>query len=72
MISYILYAVVGGITLGAFIFILGIKWWKSDRKPDDDTNDGDGGIKIPNTPDLDLPPGICLPDSPVLKDEILI
>jgi hypothetical protein len=32
-----------------------------DNDPDDDD---EGGIEINNLPDLDLPPGICLPPDP--------
>ena len=32
------------------------------RFRDDDDDDDDGGISIHPTPDLDLPPGISLPD----------
>jgi hypothetical protein len=34
---------------------------------DDDSDDDDGGIEINNVPDLDLPPGICLPPDPNRK-----
>lgn len=30
----------------------------------DSDDDDDGGIEINNLPDLDLPPGICLPPDP--------
>ncbi len=32
------------------------------RFRDDDDDDDDGGISITPTPDLDLPPGVTLPD----------
>ncbi|MFP4090073.1 MAG: hypothetical protein ACLFUB_17660 [Cyclobacteriaceae bacterium] len=32
------------------------------RFRDDDDDDDDGGISISPTPDLDLPPGVTLPD----------
>ncbi len=35
----------------------------------DGENDDDGGIEINNIPDLDLPPGICLPIDVSLVDQ---
>jgi hypothetical protein len=32
---------------------------------DDDNDDDDGGIEVFNSPKLDLPPGVCLPQGPV-------
>ena len=35
-----------------------------------DNNDGDGGIEVEDDlPDLDLPPGVDLPTSPVHEDD---
>jgi len=36
---------------------------KKRRSPDND-DDNDGGISIAGPPDIDLPPGVCLPDDP--------
>jgi len=28
-------------------------------------SDGDGGVSNPDEPELDLPPGVCLPEEPI-------
>lgn len=35
-----------------------------------DSDDDEGGIEINNLPDLDLPPGICLPPDPDRKVQL--
>lgn len=52
---------------------------KNFRFRDDEDDDDDGGVSIDSTPDLDLPPGVTLPDDrPTRKikmeepDEVLI
>jgi len=40
---------------------------KNIRLGDDSDDDDEGGIEINNLPDLDLPPGICLPPDPNTK-----
>jgi len=47
----------------ALIFYV-IKKYQSKDIHIDDENDDDGGIEVTNLPDLDLPPGICLPIDP--------
>ncbi len=46
------------------------------RKRKDNDSDEDGGLPVFTPPELDLPPGICLPDGPSHakreKDEVLI
>ncbi len=36
---------------------------KKNRKNDSDSDD-DGGLPVSLPPDIDLPPGVCLPDDP--------
>ena len=47
----------------AYLILIGFIFWRTDRRkgPDDNSNDGDGGLPIENGPKLDLPPGVCLP-----------
>lgn len=43
-----------------FVFIL-----QTRRKDDKDTDsDDEGGLPVNLPPDIDLPPGVCLPDDP--------
>ena len=63
--------------LFTYTLMMAIILWKNNRRrPSDDSNDDDGGIAAWTGPDLDLPPGVCLPkDGPVHKkevDEVLI
>lgn len=43
--------------LRAFLFVRDHK-----RKSDDDSDDDEGGLPVNSPPDIDLPPGVCLPD----------
>ncbi len=47
------------------LLIFLIKWRSSYRRPRNKNSDGEGGIPIEFNwePDLDLPPGVTLPDS---------
>ncbi len=48
-----------------------ILWRKNKNRSSDSDNDDDGGILVWPEPDLDLPPGVCLPtDGPVKKQEV--
>ncbi len=47
----------------AFIFVK--RKNRNDERGSDD--DDEGGLPVNFPPDFDLPPGICLPDDPVLK-----
>jgi len=49
-----------------FIFVTKKKQTNSKRNDSND-DDGEGGLPINLPPDFDLPPGICLPDDPILK-----
>lgn len=46
------------------------------RKRNNGDSDEDGGLPVFNPPELDLPPGICLPDGPSTtkreKEEVLV
>ncbi len=46
------------------------------RKKKDNDSDEDGGIPVFTPPELDLPPGICLPKDPTRskreKEEVLV
>ncbi len=46
------------------IFFIIKRYHAKNIRLDDDNDDDDGGIEINNIPDLDLPPGVCLPDKP--------
>jgi len=37
---------------------------KKRKKSSDSDDDNDGGISVSGPPQIDLPPGICLPDEP--------
>lgn len=57
-----------------YLILIGFILWRKRRKnrPDDGSQDGDGGLPVENGPKLDLPPGVCLPgDGPRLirKDQ---
>lgn len=63
--------------LVTYALMVGLIFWRSNkRNPSDDSNDDDGGIAAWTGPELDLPPGVCLPkDGPRNKkelDEVLI
>jgi hypothetical protein len=45
---------------------------KNQQIDNDQDDDDDGGIEINNLPDLDLPPGICLPSGPEKFDKELV
>jgi hypothetical protein len=49
-----------------FMFLL-MRKRGSNRKGGSD--DGDGGFKLPNSPKIDLPPGVVWPGSPITKLE---
>ena len=50
---------------------------KKRKKNSDNDDDNDGGIAVSGPPEIDLPPGVCLPDDPIRKirketEEVLI
>ena len=50
---------------------------KKRRRSTDSDDDNDGGISVSGPPQIDLPPGVCLPDDPKRKvpmdqEEVLI
>ncbi len=50
---------------------------KKRRKSTDSDDDNDGGISVSGPPQIDLPPGVCLPDDPIRivreeQEEVLI
>lgn len=49
------------------IFFVIKRYHRKNTRMDSDADDDDGGIEINNIPDLDLPPGICLPPDPERK-----
>ncbi|MFY0605605.1 MAG: hypothetical protein JXR10_02750 [Cyclobacteriaceae bacterium] len=34
---------------------------------DSNDDEGEGGLPVDFSPDFDLPPGVCLPDDPILR-----
>lgn len=46
------------------IFFVIKRYQRTNKRLDSDSDDDEGGIEINNLPDLDLPPGICLPPDP--------
>lgn len=57
-----------------YAILMGIIFWQKHKdRPNDSDNDDDGGIYVWPEPDLDLPPGVCLPsDGPTIKKEELV
>ncbi len=55
-----------GFAYFVLIFFLIKRYHRRNIQLDDD-NDDDGGIEVHQPPDLDLPPGVCLPDLPGVK-----
>ncbi len=49
------------------IFFVIRRYHRKNMRLDSDSDDDEGGIEINNLPDLDLPPGICLPPDPNRK-----
>ncbi|MBV6644350.1 MAG: hypothetical protein KI790_02815 [Cyclobacteriaceae bacterium] len=49
--------------LMAYSILLAIIIWKKGKKEDGNggSNDDDGGLPVLTPPELDLPPGVCLP-----------
>lgn len=56
IIDLVLFGFVYAILM-AFIFIR-----SSRRRKDNDDGDDEGGLPVSLPPDIDLPPGVCLPD----------
>ena len=74
MFYYIAGIILFGIILTTLILVV-YSLTQNTEDPDNDTNDGDGGIKTPRIPDLDLPPGVCLPvkkDNPEYEEELVV
>ncbi len=57
-----------------YAILMGIILWQKQRNPPSDgDNDDDGGMHVWTEPDLDLPPGVCLPtDGPTIRKEELV
>lgn len=75
MFYYIAGILLFGIVLTTLVLVVAYGLTQNTEDPDNDTNDGDGGIKIPRIPDLDLPPGVCLPvkkDNPEYEEELVV
>ena len=68
MTGYVLDMVLCGFAYVIVVYLM-MKLVKRKEKPSDDDND-DGGINLARYPELDLPPGITLPDSPLNKKPI--
>jgi hypothetical protein len=47
--------------------IIFIRENKKKRRNDSSDGDDEGGLPIMTPPEIDLPPGICLPDDPRVK-----
>ena len=74
MHSIIIDLILIGLVYSALLYLLFL--YNKRRKGNDDNTDEEGGLPINNTPKLDLPPGICLPDGPTNKrkehEEVLV
>ncbi|XOV92436.1 MAG: hypothetical protein ACFHWX_19810 [Bacteroidota bacterium] len=71
--------IVFDLLLFGFIYaiLLGVLFIHHNRKRrKGDDSDEDGGLPVFNPPELDLPPGICLPGDPIVRkkeqEEVLI
>lgn len=49
------------------IYFIIKRYHRKSTRLDGDSDDDEGGIEINKLPDLDLPPGICLPPDPNRK-----
>ena len=58
--------VLSGIVYLVLIYFM-ITLLKKRRKSTDSDDDNDGGISVSGPPQIDLPPGVCLPDEPVKR-----
>ncbi len=75
MTAQLIDIILGGIAYTAFIALLLKSIPSQKKKPGNDSDEGDGGINISKDPDIDLPPGVCLPldpDSSNIYDKELI
>ena len=77
MNGYIIDLVLCGIAYLFLVYFM-VTMMRKRKKGYDGEDDGDGGLPVTSPPEIDLPPGICLPDgSPKLRfteevhDEIL-
>ncbi len=61
--EFVLCAIIYGFLIG-FIFVTR-NTNKGDKNGSND--DEEGGIPVNFPPDFDLPPGVCLPDDPILR-----
>ncbi len=68
--------VLSGLVYLVLIYFM-ITLLKKRRKSTDSDDDNDGGISVSGPPQIDLPPGVCLPDDPIRKvrkenEEVLV
>ena len=67
MHGYIFDMILCGIAYLFLVYFM-ITLIKKRRKGYDGEDDDDGGLPVSSPPEIDLPPGVCLPDgSPKLK-----
>lgn len=57
-----------GLAYFVFIFFLIKQYQRRNIGLDDDRDDDDGGIEVQGLPEIDLPPGVCLPPGPVSEN----
>lgn len=62
MPSVILNIVLCGIIYTILVVFIFVRSNKKKRNGDSDSDDDGGGLPISLPPDIDLPPGVCLPD----------
>ncbi|RED98831.1 hypothetical protein C7460_10923 [Marinoscillum furvescens DSM 4134] len=57
-----------GVVYGVLLLFIFFK--NQDNRKNNDEGDDEGGLPVSLPPDIDLPPGVCLPDDPrvVKKD----
>lgn len=58
--------VLSGIVYVVLIYFM-ITLLKKRKKSTDSDDDNDGGISVSGPPQIDLPPGVCLPDTPTRR-----
>ena len=54
--------------LFTYVIMIYLIFWRKNKsnRSNDKRDDDDGGIPVYNGPELDLPPGVCLPSDPLV------
>ncbi|MFC2187284.1 hypothetical protein ACFCT7_08185 [Fulvivirgaceae bacterium LMO-SS25] len=69
MALYFVDMVLCGVVYLILVYFMFLLMRKRGSNGNGRSDDGDGGIKLPNRPKIDLPPGVVWPGSPVTKLE---